>query len=89
MGVCDIMSKEEKIVISLSPLEVNEISYADLENRMDRLEKFIISKLDNYMAPNEINTLEFSTLIEEVISIIDRNFSINMGFPQLECTYRE
>jgi len=79
----------EKIVISLSPLEVNEISYADLENRMDRLEKFIISKLDNYMAPNEINTLEFSTLIEEVISIIDRNFSINMGFPQLECTYRE
>ena len=83
------MSKEEKIVISLSPLEVNEISYADLENRMDRLEKFIISKLDNYMAPNEINTLEFSTLIEEVISIIDRNFSINMGFPQLECTYRE
>ena len=79
----------EKIVISLSPLEVNEISYADLENRMDRLEKFIISKLDNYMAPNEINTLEFSTLIEEVISIIDRNFFINMGFPQLECTYRE
>ena len=79
----------EKIVISLSPLEVNEISYADLENRMDRLEKFIISKLDNYMAPNEINTLEFSTLIEEVINIIDRNFSINMGFPQLECTYRE
>ena len=79
----------EKIVISLSPLEVNELSYADLELRMDRLEKFIISKLDNYMAPNEINTLEFSTLIEEVISIIDRNFFINMGFPQLECTYRE
>ena len=79
----------EKIVISLSPLEVNEISYADLENRMDRLEKFIISKLDSYMSPNEINTLEFSTLIEEVISIIDRNFFINMGFPQLECTYRE
>ena len=79
----------EKIVISLSPLEVNEISYADLENRMDRLEKFIISKLDSYKSPNEINTLEFSTLIEEVISIIDRNFFINMGFPQLECTYRE
>ena len=37
----------EKIVISLSPLEVNEISYADLENRMNRLEQFIISKLDN------------------------------------------
>ena len=77
----------EKIVISLSPLEVNEISYADLENRMDRLEKFIISKLDNY--PNEINTLEYETLIQVIIDVVDRNFFINMGFPQLECTYRE
>ena len=77
----------EKIVISLSPLEVNEISYADLENRMDRLEKFIISKLDNY--PNEINTLEYETLIQVITDVVDRNFSINMGFPQLECTYRE
>ena len=77
----------EKIVISLSPLEVNEISYADLENRMDRLEKFIISKLDNY--PNEINTLEYETLIQVIIDVVDRNFILNMGFPQLECTYRE
>ena len=81
------MSKEEKIVISLSPLEVNEISYADLENRMDRLEKFIISKLDNYIP--EINTLEYETLIQVIVEVVDRNFSINMGFPQLECTYRE
>ena len=81
------MEKEEKIVISLSPLEVNEISYADLENRMDRLEKFIISKLDNY--PNEINTLEYETLIQVIIDVVDRNFILNMGFPQLECTYRE
>ena len=79
----------EKIVISLSPLEVNKIEGRTHDDRISRLEQFIISKLDNYMAPNEINTLEFSTLIEEVISIIDRNFSINMGFPQLECTYRE
>jgi len=77
----------EKIVISLSPLEVNEISYADLENRMDRLEKFIISKLNNY--PNEINTLEYETLIQVIIDVVDRNFILNMGFPQLECTYRE
>ena len=82
-----MMSKEEKIVISLSPIEVNEISYADLENRMDRLEKFIISKLDNY--PNEINTLEYETLIQVIIDVVDRNFILNMGFPQLECTYRE
>tara|TARA_A100001011_G_scaffold64764_1_gene65483 strand:+ start:215 stop:460 length:246 start_codon:yes stop_codon:yes gene_type:complete len=81
------MSKEEKIVISLSPIEVNEISYADLENRMDRLEKFIISKLNNY--PNEINTLEYETLIQVIIDVVDRNFILNMGFPQLECTYRE
>ena len=79
----------EKIVISLSPLEVNEISYADLENRMDRLEKFIISKLDNYMAPNEINTLNNETLLEVILDVVNRNFFINMGFPQLECTYRE
>ena len=79
----------EKIVISLSPLEVNEISYADLENRMDRLEKFIISKLDNYMAPNEINTLNNDTLLEVILDVVNRNFFINMGFPQLECTYRE
>ena len=77
----------EKIVISLSPLEVNEISYADLENRMDRLEKFIISKLDNYIP--EINTLEYETLIQVIIDVVDRNFILNMGFPQLECTYRE
>ena len=81
------MEKEEKIVISLSPLEVNEISYADLENRMDRLEKFIISKLDNYIP--EINTLEYETLIQVIIDVVDRNFYINMGFSQLECTYRE
>ena len=81
------MEKEEKIVISLSPLEVNEISYADLENRMDRLEKFIISKLDNYIP--EINTLEYETLIQVIIDVVDRNFILNMGFPQLECTYRE
>jgi len=79
----------EQIVISLSPLEVNEISYADLENRMDRLEKFIISKLDNYMAPNEINTLNNETLLEVILDVVNRNFSIDMGFPQLECTYRD
>ena len=81
----------EKIVISLSPLEVNEISYADLENRMDRLEKFIISKLDGHSLGfgATINTLEYETLIQVIIDVVDRNFSINMGFPQLECTYRE
>lgn len=79
----------EKIVISLSPIEVNEISYADLENRMDRLEKFIISKLDNYMAPNEINTLNNETLLEVILDVVNQHFYINMGFPQLECTYRE
>jgi hypothetical protein len=79
----------EQIVISLSPLEVNEISYADLENRMDRLEKFIISKLDNYMPPNEINTLNNETLLEVILDVVNRNFYINMGFSQLECTYRE
>ena len=79
----------EKIVISLSPLEVNEISYADLENRMDRLEKFIISKLDNYMAPNEINTLNNETLLEVILDVVNRNFYINMGWTELECTYRE
>ena len=84
-----MMSKEEQIVISLSPLEVNEISYADLENRMNRLEQFIISKLDNYMAPNEINTLNNETLLEVILDVVNRNFSIDMGFPQLECTYRD
>ena len=79
----------EQIVISLSPLEVNEISYADLENRMNRLEQFIISKLDNYMAPNEINTLNNETLLEVILDVVNRNFYINMGFSQLECTYRE
>ena len=79
----------EKIVISLSPLEVNEISYADLENRMNRLEQFIISKLDNYMAPNEINTLNNETLLEVILDVVNQHFYINMGFPQLECTYRE
>ena len=79
----------EKIVISLSPLEVNEISYADLENRMNRLEQFIISKLDNYMAPNEINTLNNETLLEVILDVVNQHFYINMGFPQLECTYRD
>ena len=79
----------EKIVISLNPLEVNEISYADLENRMNRLEQFIISKLDNYMAPNEINTLNNETLLEVILDVVNQHFYINMGFPQLECTYRE
>ena len=79
----------EKIVISLSPLEVNEISYADLENRMNRLEQFIISKLDNYMAPNEINTLNNETLLEVILDVVNHNFYINMGFSQLECTYKE
>ena len=79
----------EKIVISLSPLEVNEISYADLENRMNRLEQFIISKLDNYMAPDEINTLNNETLLEVILDVVNQHFYINMGFPQLECTYRE
>jgi len=68
---------------------VNEISYADLENRMDRLEKFIISKLDNYMAPNEINTLNNETLLEVILDVVNHNFYINMGFSQLECTYKE
>ena len=84
-----MMSKEEQIVISLSPLEVNEISYADLENRMNRLEQFIISKLDNYMAPNEINTLNNETLLEVILDVVNHNFYINMGFSQLECTYKE
>jgi len=79
----------EQIVISLSPLEVNEISYADLENRMNRLEQFIISKLDNYMAPNEINTLNNETLLEVILDVVNHNFYINMGFSQLECTYKE
>jgi len=79
----------EKIVISLSPIEVNEISYADLENRMNRLEQFIISKLDNYMAPNEINTLNNETLLEVILDVVNQNFYINMGFSQLECTYKE
>ena len=79
----------EQIVISTAPIEVNEISYADLENRMNRLEKFIISKLDNYMAPNEINTLNNETLLEVILDVVNRNFYINMGFSQLECTYRD
>ena len=79
----------EQIVISTAPIEVNEISYADLENRMDRLEKFIISKLDNYMAPNEINTLNNETLLEVILDVVNHNFYINMGFSQLECTYKE
>ena len=79
----------EQIVISTAPIEVNEISYADLENRMDRLEKFIISKLDNYMSPNEINTLNNETLLEVILDVVNHNFYINMGFSQLECTYKE
>ena len=78
-----------KKVISLNPLEVNKISYADLENRVDRLEQFIISKLDNYNSPNEINTLNNETLLEVILDVVNHNFYIKMGFPELECTYRE
>ena len=38
----------EKIVISLSPLEVNKIEGRTHDDRISRLEQFIISKLDNY-----------------------------------------
>ena len=83
------MSKEEKIVISLSPIEVNKIEGMTHDDRISRLEQFIISKLDNYMAPNEINTLNNETLLEVILDVVNRNFILNMGFPQLECTYRE
>ena len=54
----------EKIVISLSPIEVNKIEGMTHDDRISRLEQFIISKLDNYMAPDEINTLNNETLLE-------------------------
>ena len=79
----------EKIVISLSPIEVNKIEGMTHDDRISRLEQFIISKLDNYMAPNEINTLNNETLLEVILDVVNRNFYINMGFSQLECTYRE
>ena len=79
----------EKIVISLSPIEVNKIEGMPHDDRISRLEQFIISKLDNYMAPNEINTLNNETLLEVILDVVNRNFYINMGFSQLECTYRE
>ena len=79
----------EKIVISLSPIEVNKIEGRTHDDRISRLEQFIISKLDNYMAPNEINTLNNETLLEVILDVVDRNFSIDIGFPQLECTHRE
>ena len=83
------MEKEEKIVISLSPIEVNKIEGMTPDDRISRLEQFIISKLDNYMAPDEINTLNNETLLEVILDVVNRNFYINMGFSQLECTYRE
>lgn len=83
------MEKEEKIVISLSPIEVNKIEGMTHDDRISRLEQFIISKLDNYMAPDEINTLNNETLLEVILDVVNRNFYINMGFSQLECTYRE
>ena len=79
----------EKIVISLNPIEVNKIEGMTHDDRISRLEQFIISKLDNYMAPNEINTLNNETLLEVILDVVDRNFSIDIGFPQLECTHRE
>ena len=79
----------EKIVISLSPIEVNKIEGMTHDDRISRLEQFIISKLDNYMAPNEINTLNNETLLEVILDVVNRNFSINMGWTELECTYRE
>ena len=41
------------------------------------------------MAPNEINTLNNETLLEVILDVVNQHFYINMGFPQLECTYRE
>ena len=79
----------EKIVISLNPIEVNKIEGRTHDDRISRLEQFIISKLDNYMAPNEINTLNNETLLEVILDVVNRNFSINMGWTELECTYRE
>ena len=79
----------EKIVISLSPIEVNKIEGMTHDDRISRLEQFIISKLDNYMAPDEINTLNNETLLEVILDVVNRNFYINMGFSQLECTYIE
>ena len=79
----------EKIVISLSPIEVNKIEGMTHDDRISRLEQFIISKLDNYMAPNEINTLNNETLLEVILDVVNRNFYINMGWTELECTYRE
>ena len=49
--------------ISLSPIEVKQIEGRTHDDRISRLEQFIISKLDNYMAPNEINTLNNETLL--------------------------
>ena len=83
------MEKEEKIVISLSPIEVNKIEGMTHDDRISRLEQFIISKLDNYMAPDEINTLNNETLLEVILDVVNRNFYINMGWTELECTYRE
>jgi len=79
----------EKIVISLSPIEVNKIEGMTHDDRISRLEQFIISKLDSYMAPNEINTLNNETLLEVILDVVNRNFSINMGWTELECTYRD
>ena len=79
----------EKIVISLSPIEVNKIEGMTHDDRISRLEQFIISKLDNYNSPNEINTLNNETLLEVILDVVNRNFSINMGWTELECTYRE
>ena len=79
----------EKIVISLSPIEVNKIEGMTHDDRISRLEQFIISKLDSYMAPDEINTLNNETLLEVILDVVNRNFSINMGWTELECTYRE
>ena len=75
--------------ISLSPIEVNKIEGMTHDDRISRLEQFIISKLDNYMAPDEINTLNNETLLEVIQDVVNRNFYINMGFSQLKCTYRE
>ena len=67
--------------ISLQPIEVKQIEERTLDDRISRLEHFLVSKLDDGSY-----TLYEESLLEVILNVVNRHFYIKS---ELTCLYIE
>ena len=67
--------------ISLQPIEVKQIEGRTHDDRISRLEHFLVSKLDDRM-----HTLYEESLLEVILDVVNRHFYVKS---ELQNLYRE